>query len=179
MLSDLFRWWGIAQYPSEPDSQALSVAQRTCDELAEEIQARAAAGLSTIQTEEMRSLVWDYMWDLYKSVTRNQETIFTRATSPEELDAAITAEMMPLETSGGIDFEAIKNAFPVEEFASRYTELRERGGKFAGSCPLPGHSDSTPSFYVYPETRSWYCFGCAKGGDVIDLAKELDVGLDN
>ena len=37
-LSDLFRFWGIARYPGEPVSQALAVAQATCDDLAETIQ---------------------------------------------------------------------------------------------------------------------------------------------
>jgi hypothetical protein len=44
------------------------------------------------------------------------------------------------------------------------------GGKayFDGRCPLPDHEDKSPSFYIYPPGRYW-CFGCGRGGDVVDL----------
>lgn len=48
--------------------------------------------------------------------------------------------------------------------------MRRAGERWIGNCPLPDHEDRTPSFTVYPETNSWYCFGCCRGGDVIDLA---------
>ena len=66
--------------------------------------------------------------------------------------------------------EAIKTAVPVEAIARRYTELRPLGGKawFDGRCPLPDHDDRNPSFYIYPPGQ-WWCYGCGRGGDVIDL----------
>jgi hypothetical protein len=33
---------------------------------------------------------------------------------------------------------------------------------------LPDHEDKTPSFYIYPPGR-WWCYGCNRGGDVVDL----------
>src|SRR5215212_2725071 len=66
--------------------------------------------------------------------------------------------------------EAVKAAAPVESVARRYTELRPLGGRawFDGRCPLPDHDDRNPSFYIYPPGR-WHCYGCDRGGDVIDL----------
>lgn len=66
--------------------------------------------------------------------------------------------------------EAVRDAVPIEEVASRYTKLEPLGGNawFTGRCPLPDHEDKTPSFYIYPPGR-YYCYGCGRGGDVVDL----------
>ena len=59
---------------------------------------------------------------------------------------------------------------PIEEIARRYTDLEPFGGKawFVGRCPLPDHEDKTASFYIYPPGR-WWCYGCGRGGDLVDL----------
>ena len=66
--------------------------------------------------------------------------------------------------------EAVRDAVPVEDVARRYTKLEPLGDKarFSGRCPLPDHEDRTPSFYIYPPGR-WWCYGCDRGGDVVDL----------
>jgi DNA primase len=66
--------------------------------------------------------------------------------------------------------EAVREAVPIEEIARRYTDLEPLGGRawFDGRCPLPDHEDKTPSFYIYPPGR-FYCYGCNRGGDVVDL----------
>jgi DNA primase catalytic core len=46
--------------------------------------------------------------------------------------------------------------------------LRRRGKEWVGLCPL--HEEETPSLCVNPEKGSWHCFGCDKGGSVIDFA---------
>ena len=49
-------------------------------------------------------------------------------------------------------------------------------GRWKGLCPI--HHEKTPSFYIYSEPWRWYCFGaCAGGGDIVDLARELQAGL--
>ncbi len=58
---------------------------------------------------------------------------------------------------------------------SSYVRLRQRGRVMVGLCPF--HSDKSPSFTVYPDTDSFYCFGCQAGGDVvkfISLIENLD-----
>ncbi len=49
--------------------------------------------------------------------------------------------------------------------------LRKGNKNYSGLCPF--HEDRKPSFYVYPDTNSFYCFGCHKGGDVIRFVEML------
>lgn len=58
---------------------------------------------------------------------------------------------------------------PIEKLIN--SPLRKSGKKLVGLCPF--HNDKNSSFYVYPETNSFYCFGCQKGGDVIKFVKLL------
>jgi DNA primase len=62
--------------------------------------------------------------------------------------------------------EAVKEAVPLEEVASRYTRLRRAGERHVGLCPL--HTETRPSFTVYPNGR-YHCYGCGAHGDAIDL----------
>jgi CHC2-type zinc finger protein len=50
-------------------------------------------------------------------------------------------------------------------------KMRRAGKQWAALCPLPDHEERTPSFTVYPETNSWFCYGCLRGGDGITLAQ--------
>src|SRR5207244_11156102 len=65
------------------------------------------------------------------------------------------------------EIERIKRERSVLEFM----ENPKRSGKcYESRCPLPGHDETTPSFYFYPDGGYW-CFGCARGGqDVINFA---------
>lgn len=53
----------------------------------------------------------------------------------------------------------------IEQVISSYVTLKRAGSNCNGLCPF--HSERTPSFTVFPNTRSFYCFGCGAGGDVI------------
>ena len=68
--------------------------------------------------------------------------------------------------------EEIKNRNPIEDVISGYVTLKRSGNTLQGSCPF--HSDKTPSFTVYPQTRSYYCFGCQASGDVITFVMKTE-----
>ena len=71
------------------------------------------------------------------------------------------------------NFAGVKGTVGCDQVAEPETDLRTVGGKLLGRCPLPDHEDRTPSFYCYSNGSgfydSWWCFGCNRGGDVIDL----------
>ena len=61
----------------------------------------------------------------------------------------------------------------IEQVIGRYVQLRRRGKNLTGLCPF--HSEKTPSFTVYPDTQSFYCFGCDAGGDAITFMKKMEL----
>ena len=68
------------------------------------------------------------------------------------------------------DIEQVKRTNPIADvIASHGVALRPQGGRLSGRCPF--HKDASPSLTVYPETASFYCFGCGTGGDVIDFVR--------
>ena len=69
----------------------------------------------------------------------------------------------------------IKYRNDIETVISQYVTLKRRGKNLVGLCPF--HNEKTPSFTIYPENGSFYCFGCGAGGDVITfigLTENLD-----
>ncbi len=60
----------------------------------------------------------------------------------------------------------------ISEVIGSYVSLRQRGSTMNGLCPF--HNEKTPSFTVYLETQSYYCFGCGAGGDVITFVRNMD-----
>jgi hypothetical protein len=67
----------------------------------------------------------------------------------------------------------IKRRLSVEELLRRSgVPLKQSGRRLLCRCPLPGHDDKTPSFTIFPD-GGWYCFGCCRGGDVLELGRWL------
>ena len=60
----------------------------------------------------------------------------------------------------------------IEEVVGQYVQLRRRGRTLSGLCPF--HNEKTPSFVVYPDTQSFYCFGCGAAGDVINFVRKYN-----
>lgn len=55
----------------------------------------------------------------------------------------------------------------ILELLNKYQiKVEKIGDKYRTNCPFPDHQDDSPSFILYPNTNSFYCFGCQRGGDV-------------
>jgi len=71
------------------------------------------------------------------------------------------------------DIDGIKQRNPIEEVVAGHgVALRRSGTHLMGLCPF--HQDEHPSLVIYPETRSFYCFGCGASGDVIDFVRRAE-----
>ena len=60
----------------------------------------------------------------------------------------------------------------IGDVVSSYVNLRRSGRNMVGLCPF--HGEKTPSFNVYPDNGSFYCFGCHAGGDVITFVRKIE-----
>lgn len=61
---------------------------------------------------------------------------------------------------------------PVDEVVSQYVTLEKKGSSYFGLCPF--HSEKTGSFHVDPNKGICYCFGCHKGGGVVNFIMEIE-----
>ena len=61
---------------------------------------------------------------------------------------------------------------PIEEVVGQYVNLKRSGSNLFGLCPF--HGEKTPSFSVSPDKGVYYCFGCHKGGSVINFEMEIE-----
>ncbi len=66
----------------------------------------------------------------------------------------------------------LKMRSDITDIVSSYVSLKRRGRNMVGLCPF--HGEKTPSFNVYTENGSFYCFGCGAGGDVITFIMRIE-----
>ena len=74
-----------------------------------------------------------------------------------------------------IDSETIDKIFEaakIEEVIGDFVELKKRGVNYLGRCPF--HNEKTPSFTVSPTKGIYKCFGCGKGGNVVNFIMEIE-----
>ena len=71
--------------------------------------------------------------------------------------------------------DQIKSRIDILTLVSSYMKLDKAGASWKGRCPF--HNEKTPSFFVSPERRSYYCFGCGASGDIFTFVEEFE-GLD-
>ena len=68
--------------------------------------------------------------------------------------------------------ERILDSAKIEEVVGDFVQLKKRGVNLIGLCPF--HNEKTPSFTVYPESQSYYCFGCGAGGEAINFIRRAE-----
>ena len=61
---------------------------------------------------------------------------------------------------------------PIEDVVGQYVSLKRSGSNLFGLCPF--HGEKTASFSVAPDKGIYYCFGCHKGGSVINFQMEIE-----
>lgn len=61
---------------------------------------------------------------------------------------------------------------PIEDVVGQYVNLKRSGANMFGLCPF--HGEKTASFSVAPDKGIYYCFGCHKGGGVINFMMEIE-----
>ena len=60
----------------------------------------------------------------------------------------------------------------IVDVVSGYVTLTRHGSNLFGLCPF--HSEKTPSFSVAPDKQMYHCFGCKKGGGVINFIMDIE-----
>lgn len=68
----------------------------------------------------------------------------------------------------------LRSKFNIVDVIGSYCQLQRKGSSYWACCPLPGHSERTPSFAVNESGQFYKCFGCGKGGDVITFIMEIE-----
>ena len=68
--------------------------------------------------------------------------------------------------------DELVNRNPIEDVVGHYVNLKRSGSNMFGLCPF--HGEKTASFSVNPDKGIYYCFGCHKGGGVINFQMEIE-----
>lgn len=66
----------------------------------------------------------------------------------------------------------LRDRADIVSVVSPYVNLKRGSKTYVGLCPF--HSEKTPSFNVYPENNSFYCFGCGAGGSAITFISRIE-----
>ncbi len=68
--------------------------------------------------------------------------------------------------------EEVKSRLDIVEVIGERVPLKKAGRSYKGLCPF--HQERTPSFFVFPESQHYHCFGCGAGGDVFTFVMQLE-----
>ena len=68
--------------------------------------------------------------------------------------------------------DELRSRSSLEQVVAEYVPLKQKGRRYWGCCPY--HNEKTPSFSVDSEAQLFYCFGCHKGGTVIQFIMDME-----
>ncbi|MFP5231828.1 MAG: DNA primase [Acidobacteriota bacterium] len=68
--------------------------------------------------------------------------------------------------------QTVKQQADIVRIVGDYVKLRKSGANWSALCPF--HKEKSGSFYLYPGTASYYCFGCHEHGDVFSFVMKMD-----
>ena len=68
--------------------------------------------------------------------------------------------------------QALIEGMDAVAVVQEYLRLEKKSGRYWGLCPF--HQEKTPSFTVDPEKKTYYCFGCHKGGSIVGLVMDIE-----
>lgn len=189
-IADFRASWGIPRSPG-PTAQALATAQLAYDDAQAHYLSVVALHERVLdpetptppsllharrEAEAMLETIGIHITDLYKQLFSDRP--YLRAKTAEEYELIIDPPR-PMYDATRIDWDGIKNRIDLVDWVTRVTgqDYVPRGNAYKGICPLPTHTEKTPSFHIYPEPKNWYCYGCHEWGDIFDLAKALNLNV--
>lgn len=68
--------------------------------------------------------------------------------------------------------DTILDRTDIVQVIAQHVQLKKSGVRYVGCCPF--HQEKTPSFYVFPHTGTFKCFGCGEGGDAIHFIEKAE-----
>jgi DNA primase len=66
----------------------------------------------------------------------------------------------------------VREQTDIVDLVGSYVQLKRTGSSFKGLCPF--HQEKSPSFVVFPQSGTFNCFGCGKGGDALTFYQEIE-----
>ena len=69
-------------------------------------------------------------------------------------------------------YERVKSSLDIADIIGERVRLRPASRGYSGLCPF--HDEGTPSFHVYTDTQSYYCFGCHEAGDIFTFLMKTE-----